>query len=200
MNGGGWGKAEWRGHFRGVLRGMSVEERVAESEAIVEAVVASAVWQRADRVMFYAPMAEEVDLLGLFGRAGGRELVLPRVSEDGREMRAHRVERWEDVVMGRWRFREPDPAKCPVVDAGGIDLVLVPGLGFGRDGSRLGRGRGYYDRFLGGDAAGAMRCGVAFGCQVVEAVPAEPHDVRMGALAVAGEWVEVLGGWDSGTL
>jgi 5-formyltetrahydrofolate cyclo-ligase len=45
-----------------------------------------------------------------------------------------------------------------------------------------------------------MRCGVAFGCQVVEAVPAEPHDVRMGALAVAGEWVEVLGGWDSGTL
>ena len=75
--------------------------------------------------------------------------------------------------MGRWRFHEPDPAKCPVVDAGGIDLVLVPGLGFGRDGSRLGRGRGYYDRFLGSEAAGAMRVGVAFGSQVVEAVPVE---------------------------
>jgi 5-formyltetrahydrofolate cyclo-ligase len=175
---------------------MSVEERVAESEAIVEAVVLSAVWQRAERVMLYAPMAEEVDLLGLFGRAGGRELVLPRLSGDGKEMRAHRVERREDVVVGRWRFHEPDPAKCPEVDAGGIDLVLVPGLGFGRDGSRLGRGRGYYDRFLGGDAAGAMRCGVAFGCQVVEAVPVERHDERMGALAVAGGWEGRSGGLD----
>jgi len=194
MNSGEWGKAEWRGHFRGVLRGMSVEARVRESEAIVEAVVASVEWRRARRVMMYAPMVEEVDLLGLFGRAGGRELVLPRLSEDGKEMRAHRVEGVADLVLNGSRFREPDVARCPVVDPGGIDLVLVPGLGFGRDGSRLGRGRGYYDRFLGGEAAGAMRVGVAFGCQVVEAVPVEPHDVRMGALAVAGGWVELQGG------
>lgn len=194
MNCGGWGKVEWRGHFRGLLRGMSVEERVAESEAAVRAVVGSGVWERAGRVMLYAAMAEEVELRGLFGMAGGRELVLPRLSEDGTEMRAYLVERWEDVVVGRWRFCEPDPERCPEVDAGGIDLVLVPGLGFGRDGSRLGRGRGYYDRFLGGEGVGAMRVGVAFGCQVVEAVPVEPHDVRMGALVAAGGWVEVSGG------
>ena len=58
----------------------------------------------------------------------------------------------------------------------------------------MGRGRGYYDRFLGSEAAGAYRVGVAFGCQVTEAVSVEAHDVRMGALVVAGEWVEVLGG------
>lgn len=200
MNSGGWGKAEWRGHFRGVLRGMSVEERVAESAAIVEAVVASAEWRRARRVLLFAPMVEEVDLLGLFGRAGGRELVFPRLSEDGEEMRAHLVERIDDLVLGGSRFREPDAARCPVMDPAGIDLVLVPGLGFGRDGSRLGRGRGYYDRFLGGEAAGAMRCGVAFGSQVVEAVPMEAHDVRMGALVVAGGWVGLPVGLDSGSV
>ncbi len=200
MNSGGWGKAEWRGYFRGVLRGMSEEERAAESAAIVEAVVASVAWRRARRVMLYAPMAEEVDLLALMDCPWRPELVFPKVSGDGETMRAHRVEGVVDLVLNGSRFREPDAARCPVVDPGGIDLVLVPGLGFGRDGSRLGRGRGYYDRFLGGEAAGAMRVGVAFGCQVVEALPVEPHDVRMGALAVAGGWEGRSGGLDSGSV
>ncbi len=198
MNCGGWGKAEWRAYFRGVLRGMSEEERVRESAAIVEAVVSSGMWRRARRVMLYAPMVEEVDLLALMDCPGRPELLFPKISGDGETMRAHLVERIEDLVLNGSRFREPDVARCPVVDAGEIDLVLVPGLGFGRDGSRLGRGRGYYDRFLGGEAAGAMRCGVAFGCQVVEALPMERHDERMGALAGAGGWVELRAGVDSG--
>jgi 5-formyltetrahydrofolate cyclo-ligase len=57
------------------------------------------------------------------------------------------------------------------------DAVLVPGLGFDVNGGRLGRGGGFYDRLL---AAGtACRVGVAFECQVVEALPLEPHDRRM---------------------
>ena len=56
-------------------------------------------------------------------------------------------------------------------------MILVPGLAFDLRGGRLGRGRGYYDRFLAG--ATGLRVGVCFEDQIVADVPLEPHDLRM---------------------
>jgi 5-formyltetrahydrofolate cyclo-ligase len=66
------------------------------------------------------------------------------------------------------------------VEACEIGVVVVPGLGFGVDGGRVGRGGGFYDRYLGrGDAGGAVRVGVCFGVQVAESVPMAGHDARV---------------------
>jgi 5-formyltetrahydrofolate cyclo-ligase len=64
----------------------------------------------------------------------------------------------------------------------------VPGLGFGRDGTRLGRGKGHYDRFLPGLSSTAFLCGVCFRCQVSDALPVESHDVPMDALLTESGW------------
>lgn len=66
---------------------------------------------------------------------------------------------------------EPEPAA--------IDLVLVPGVAFTADGWRLGQGGGWYDRFLPMLRPDAVTVGVAFAAQVVDALPVEPHDVRV---------------------
>jgi len=59
------------------------------------------------------------------------------------------------------------------------DVILVPGLAFTREGHRLGRGAGFYDRFLGASPPDIIKAGICFDFQVVPELPAEPHDVRM---------------------
>jgi 5-formyltetrahydrofolate cyclo-ligase len=60
-----------------------------------------------------------------------------------------------------------------------IDLVLVPGIAFTRAGARIGRGAGFFDRFLAHRAARAIKIGIAFSFQIVESLPLERHDVRL---------------------
>ncbi|HTD88276.1 MAG TPA: 5-formyltetrahydrofolate cyclo-ligase, partial [Candidatus Binatia bacterium] len=73
-------------------------------------------------------------------------------------------------------FGIPEPsANCPVATA--LDLVLAPGLAFALDRSRLGRGKGYYDRLLA--ELKAVKIGVCFDWQIVSAIPHDTHDVLM---------------------
>ena len=67
----------------------------------------------------------------------------------------------------------------PPEDPGLLDLVVVPGVAFTRDGKRLGQGGGYYDRFLPRVRPDCVVVGVCFAEQIVDALPAEPHDRQM---------------------
>lgn len=70
---------------------------------------------------------------------------------------------------------EPDAAS-PVVAPAEIDLMLIPGLAFTRAGARLGRGGGYYDRYLARVSPGVIKIGVCFGVQLIEELISEIHD------------------------
>jgi 5-formyltetrahydrofolate cyclo-ligase len=131
-------------------------------------------------VMVYAPLAGEVPLdevtIGL--RERGVALVYPRCLDAGR-LGLHRVDSEELLVeSGRYRIREPSP-DCPVVNEDEIDVALVPGLAWSRDGTRLGRGAGYYDRLLASSGWRGLRCGVFFAIQEMAALPRDPWDVRL---------------------
>ena len=63
-----------------------------------------------------------------------------------------------------------------------IDLIIVPGLGFGLAGQRLGRGAGYYDRFLSRSGFHGITCGLAFEAQILENLPMLPHDMHLDML------------------
>ena len=71
-----------------------------------------------------------------------------------------------------------EPTGALFTDYATIDLVIVPGVAFDRDGNRLGRGKGYYDRLL-PRIPSAYKVGICFPFQIVEEVPAEPFDIRM---------------------
>ena len=72
---------------------------------------------------------------------------------------------------------EPLPDLHPEVNIADIDMILCPGLAFGSDGSRLGRGQGYYDRAL--DAFSGIKIGIALDDQITETVPHTQHDATM---------------------
>jgi 5-formyltetrahydrofolate cyclo-ligase len=92
------------------------------------------------------------------------------------------------TVPNKYGMLEPSAAE-PTVDAALVDAVLVPGLAFGRDGSRLGYGAGFYDRLL-----PSLHCplvGVTREDLLLEQIPTEAHDVRMTHLVLETGIVEI---------
>jgi 5-formyltetrahydrofolate cyclo-ligase len=109
----------------------------------------------------------------------GKRLVCPRVDRAAHRLRLFRVEDLDsDLKRGMLGIPEPRDG-CLEVDPEQIDWVLVPGLAFDARGFRIGRGAGHYDRLLPRLRRAAPRWALALDCQMVDALPVEPHDVSL---------------------
>lgn len=136
----------------------------------------------ASTVALYAPIRSEIDTEPL-ARAfldRGVALAYPRVAGP-RTLVFHRVEGPDDLCVGRWGIPEP-PEDAPALLPGSLDVLVVPGLGFDARGGRLGWGKGYYDAAL-AEAAGAVRIGFAYDCQIIGDVPMLSTDELMSYVA-----------------
>ncbi len=147
------------------------------SESVCRSVLNTSQWQNAATVMLYNALPDEVDLQLLLRQAwqAGKRVLLPVVKGDG-EMVVRLVEASTPFQCGAYGIQEP--VGDDFTDYGQIDLIVVPGMAFDAEGHRLGRGKGYYDRFL-PQAGNAYKLGVCFPFQFVDAVPVDPHDQRM---------------------
>lgn len=130
-------------------------------------------------IAVYLASADEIDLDGFIttALAHGAKLVAPRWTGETYDLAV--LASLEDVTLGPHGIREPG-GEAPSVGSGSVAVWLVPGLAFTRDGWRLGYGGGWYDRFLSAAARDSLRIGVAYDFQVVDGVPCEPHDARVG--------------------
>lgn len=169
-------KGALRAKMRAVITGLSVEQRADGSGRACAHLAGLEPWKRARTVMLFWPMAGEPSPEHA-ARLFGGTICLPRVDWAGGLMVPAAVPGWGLGLMPAARgVREPG-AECPGVDPRVIDLVVVPGLSFDRHGGRLGRGAGFYDRFLAG--LRAVRVGLCFDEQIVDEVPTDPGDERM---------------------
>lgn len=94
------------------------------------------------------------------------------------------------LVTGHYNIREPLPELPkihPPYSKDQVNAWLIPGVAFTRDGRRLGRGAGFYDRLLAG--ADGVKIGVANNCQIVETMPVSPHDIRMDMLVTESQLI-----------
>jgi 5-formyltetrahydrofolate cyclo-ligase len=130
-------------------------------------------------LFIYANFRSEVETFELIARClnQGKRVAVPLVEASTHSMLPLLIKDPEnDLVPGYYGIPEPDPKKCPQVEAERIDIAVIPGSVFDVKGGRLGYGGGYYDRFLLNDAPQATRIGFAFELQVVEQVPLLAHD------------------------
>jgi 5-formyltetrahydrofolate cyclo-ligase len=135
--------------------------------------------------MLYAPLASELPLptLASLALAEGKAVLWPRIGAAG-ELEAAAAQPSELVADSAGA---PAPPPSHVAQSlGRGDLLIVPGVAFARDGARLGRGGGHYDRLL-ARSAGAVSIGAAFDIQVVARLPTEPHDRRVDIVATPSE-------------
>jgi 5-formyltetrahydrofolate cyclo-ligase len=185
-------KVMLRRELRARLRTIPAAELAREGEQLRERLLRQPEWRQARSVMLFASMPEEPDLWPLAERAlaEGRRLALPRFDRGAGVYAAATVrDLAQDVQMGSFGIREP-VAICPVCPLNQLDLVLVPGLGFDREGHRLGRGKGFYDRMLSSRRGAA--CGVAMDWQILPAIPVEPHDQHVDFIVTPSRWLAVV--------
>jgi 5-formyltetrahydrofolate cyclo-ligase len=162
-----------RAHYRAIREAKTPDEVRDGSAALCRRLAAWDVLRSARRVMAYVAFRGELDLVALFHMRSDVEWIVPRVV--GNEMVLHPYDP-ERLVRHRYGMLEPAP-DLPVIDPATIDVVLVPGVAFDRQGGRMGFGGGFYDGFL--PTTAALRVGIAYDDCLADAVPCDEHDQRM---------------------
>jgi len=175
-------KEKLRREMRARLREMDPATHAEASLVICQVAANLPAFLKSRCVALFAPLPSEPDIHPLIEEAWaqGKRVVLPLMIKHGSipELDWHEVTSWDDVViLGPFGLREPDPLRCPRVPQAELDCVFVPGLAFDHEGFRLGRGGGFYDRFL--STATMPSIGLFFQRQKVERVPREAHDQRL---------------------
>jgi 5-formyltetrahydrofolate cyclo-ligase len=174
-------KGSLRTHYLKLLKEQNKEECLRKSSLIAEQLWKLPAIQKARSILFYASMPGEVDTLAMIEKACflGKRVALPIVEQNQRNLIPTLISSMEDVRRGTYGIAEPrlDPDKALVVKD--LDAVIVPGLAFDKLGARLGRGAGYYDRFLSTLPKIVTTVGLAFDFQLTESLPTEAHDVRL---------------------
>lgn len=185
-------KAQLRREVAARLKALSPGEFAERGGRAVERLGGVREFEEARSYLLYASMPDEIETAalidGLLSR--GRGVFLPVCGKLSDELRAVRIsDRGRDLAPGRFGIMEPRGG-LEAAPPGEVDFVLVPGRAFDRRGRRLGRGRGFYDRFLSGvlDAGGCAGA-LALDLQIFAEVPAGEHDLPVHLVATESELI-----------
>lgn len=135
----------------------------------------------------FAAIQSEPDLSPLIESLPQHQWCFPRVTSS--HLTFHHIPHYQSLSKGSFGILEPSPEQN-IIALPRLDLVLCPGLGFGRDHSRLGRGGGFYDRLLAAIRDDAITIGIAFDSQIVEHVPTEAHDLPLDHILTPTSWID----------
>lgn len=166
-------KTDLRELMRQKLRVQTPEDLKSWSEAVIERIEQLHMFRHAHVVMFYYPVHHEVDLRPLLDKYKDEKVILlPVTHHDSIELRQYIGK--DDLKAGHYGIPTPQTGTY----RGTPNLVIVPGLAFDKDLVRIGRGKGYYDRFL-RKLRKVPKVGVCYDFQISDDVPWSMHDVRM---------------------
>ena len=174
-------KADVRGQVKAKLAAMTSQQKHDASAKACKRLAELTSFQDASVVMLYMPMANEVDLTPVAIRCfqAGKTVCVPRVDWRRKDMDAVEVHSFDDHIMELDEHGLRTPRDGAPIPTNLIDLVVVPGLAFDAHGHRLGRGGGYYDRFLSKLRKSATSIGLAFEAQMIDQIPINQDDVSV---------------------
>ncbi len=161
-------------------------DKDAVSAQIVDRFMQLPEYQAAGTVMFYVDVRDEVRTRHALpaALASGKKIVVPYCL-DG-ELELFHLESMDELELGMYRILEPREDLRSVaakrLKPQDLDLVMVPGVAFDRQGGRTGHGKGYYDKLLQHARSDAPLIALAFECQMFEKIPVEDHDIYMDAV------------------
>lgn len=142
-------KSALRARFAEMRKGLSKEYRHKMDIEIESRLLCSEEYSGADMILTYVSVNDEPDTLGLIHAAfaNGKKVAVPKCTE-GNNMDFYFIKSADDLIKGKYGLLEPDVKKCKKASPTEKSLCVVPALSFDAEGYRLGKGGGYYDRFL----------------------------------------------------
>jgi len=166
-------KKELRQHIKTLKKQHSKEQLMQQSEKILAKLEQHPDFIKANKIMLYNALPDEVQTQAFLEKWHLKKtIILPTVVGD--DIIPVEFGKGTAFVVGDFNILEPQNEPY----TGDFDLIIVPGVAFDNNGNRLGRGRGYYDRFL-CQHLDVKRIGICFDFQLVDEVPAEPFDIKM---------------------
>lgn len=166
-------KADIRKAIKAVKTRLTESEKAQSAMQCLNLVETLNEFKQSSNILLYASLPDELQTSEFIERwRYDKHLFLPRVNGELLDILPYQHD-----ALSEGAFGISEPQGCNVVDIQTIDLVIVPAVAFDRLGNRLGRGRGYYDRLLGG--ARTTKLGIAYDLQIVEQLPTEAYDVKM---------------------
>lgn len=166
-------KKELRSHIKTLKKQHSKENLIEQSKVILNKLENNEFFKKAKIVMLYSSLPDEVNTQDFLSKwRNEKRIILPTVVGDD----IIPVELSGDTSFAVGDFNILEPQNEPY--NGSYDLIVVPGVAFDRNGNRIGRGKGYYDRFL-CKHLDVKRIGICFDFQLVDKVPTEDNDIKM---------------------
>lgn len=167
-------KSDIRKEVRRRIAELPQEQRQSQAAEIFARIESTVRFARARCIALYASLPDEVPTRAVVERwAAAKRVVLPRV--EGEIMRFYD---YDPQAMSRGSFGIDEPAATGECLPEQIDMIIIPARAFTRSGVRLGRGKGFYDRYMSQPDFRAYKVGVAFSCQIFDVLPFENHDIK----------------------
>jgi len=184
-------KVRLREELKNLRESLSPAQRETAAKAAETKILQLPEWQTAQTVCLYASFKGELPTTQLLKSllSSKKQCVLPKVNTHGLP-ELYLVKTFADLELSSLEILEPKE-NCPLINPARIDFFLVPGIGFDRQGNRLGHGSGFYDRLLAQAAPTAFLLGYGYDFQVVNAIPHEAHDIPVHALATPTQIINI---------
>lgn len=166
-------KYEIRNKLKNLKQMLSDNEKESAADEVFSRLEQTAAFLLAEKILMYHSLPDELSTRSFLSKWGARKkFYLPRVNGVNLEILPYNESKLE---LGSFHIEEP--TGDDIADPMEIELVVVPGVAFDRKGKRVGRGKGFYDRFL--KSTAATKIGVGYEFQLIDEVPTEEHDVKM---------------------
>lgn len=135
-------------------------------------------YKNGENIFVYIGFNSEIDTKIFINEAlkDRKRIYVPKVI--GREMILIKINSLENLVTNKYGILEPIGDKSDL-DVNNLDLIIMPGVAFDRNGNRIGYGGGYYDRFLEGENIHCKRVALAYDFQILDNIESEEHDIKV---------------------
>lgn len=170
------------------LLALSEEEKERQSNHIAKALFVHPKYIESRSISVFLSMHDEVKTLPILEHAlnNQKSVFIPKYVGDNMDMvKIDSMEDYHSLPETKWHIKQPaddDKSRPNALDAGGLDLILMPGLGFTQDGRRIGRGKGYYDSYISKCEKQNHRTfllALAYSVQICDDLPSDAHDKKV---------------------
>lgn len=154
-------------------------DNIKFSNMIANSIYGMTEYQNAKTIMCFISFANEIDTKELIETAikHGKTVVIPITIPETKELKISQILDFSELEKGFYNILTPKEEFIRYIDPSTIDLILVPGVVFAKNGYRIGYGGGYYDRFLSKIDNSIPKIAIGFDLQVVDRVPTESFDI-----------------------
>ncbi|XP_014211576.1 5-formyltetrahydrofolate cyclo-ligase [Copidosoma floridanum] len=179
-------KAQLREKVKNILESIDVIEKKRQSQVVYEKLMSLPQYNESRRISIYLSTSNEIDTISILKDifAKGKEAFVPRYNKNKMEMvQLYSMEDFEKLPLTKWNIKQPaihENREDPL-ETGGLDLMILPGMAFTKNGKRLGHGMGYYDKYLESIALHKKQMpyliALAFKEQLFEDIPTNEKDI-----------------------